>query len=170
MAIMFVTVTLNAQVGVNVGPKIGYQASKLSFKKTDMKDSFANELNIGVFTRFTFKKILVQPEVLFSCQNMNQKMNNLAVPVLLGFKLVDYKNFKMRANVGPVAYFTVGKMSSDVRKMSMSSALGLGLDVWRLTLDINYSLGLTDVFSGLLGVHEAKQNIFTVMLGFKLTY
>ena len=32
IVVMFVTISLNAQVGVNVGPMIGYQASKLSFQ------------------------------------------------------------------------------------------------------------------------------------------
>ena len=61
--------------------------------------------------------------------------------------------------------------------MTMGAALNLGVDVWRFTLDINYSLGLTDAFDDELvipGVGEfelddnTKQNIFTVTLGFKL--
>lgn len=168
---MFVTVTLSAQVGVNVGPKIGYQASKLSFKKSDMKYSLNSDLNLGVFTRFTFNRFIIQPEVLFSCQNMSVKLNNLSVPVMFGFKLLDDKNFKMRANVGPVAYFTVGNKSAGARRAGMGTALGLGVDIWRLTLDLNYSLGLTNIFDDIFNeVSKAKQNIFTLTLGFKLRY
>ena len=119
---MFVTVTLSAQVGVNVGPKIGYQASKLSFKKSDMKSSLNNDLNLGIFTRFTFNRFIVQPEVLFSCQNRSIKLNNLSVPVMFGFKLLDDKNFKMRANVGPVAYFTVGNKSRNCARGGCSDS------------------------------------------------
>lgn len=167
---LFITVNLNAQIGVNVGPKIGYQASKLSFEKEDVKYSFRNDLNFGVFTRFTFKKFILQPELLYSCQNSNQKINNLSVPVLLGLKIVDKKNLKMRANVGPVAYFTLGNMSDIKKKINMGGAFGLGLDVWRFTFDINYSLGLTKVFGDIVGVSPAKQNVFIVTLGFKLRY
>ena len=98
----------------------------------------------------------------------------------------------MRANVGPVFYFAVGKteyssnftgddnhkmQESPNENMTMGAALNLGVDVWRFTLDINYSLGLTDAFDDELeipGVGEfelddnTKQNIFTVTLGFKL--
>ena len=123
---LFFALSLNAQVGVNVGPKIGYQASKLSFKKTDIKTSFNNDLNLGVFTRFTFKKFILQPELLYSFQNASHKVNNLSVPVLVGLKLVDQKNFKMRANVGPVAYFTVGNSNySALKKINWGGALGL---------------------------------------------
>lgn len=169
---LFFALSLNAQVGVNVGPKIGYQASKLSFKKTDIKTSFNNDLNLGVFTRFTFKKFILQPELLYSFQNASHKVNNLSVPVLVGLKLVDQKNFKMRANVGPVAYFTVGNSNySGLKKVNWGGALGLGVDIWRLTLDVNYSLGMTKIFGDLLGVNNnVKQNIFTVTLGFKLRY
>ena len=95
----------------------------------------------------------------------------------------------MRANVGPVFYFTLGKaeyaMSGEdlpistegvTENMTMGAALNLGIDIWKLTLDVNYSLGLTDViddeieFAGYevdLG-DDTKQNIFTVTLGFKI--
>lgn len=167
---LLVSVTLNAQsVKVDFGPKIGYQASKLSFKKSDMKSSFSNDLNLGFFTRFSFNRFIIQPEVLLSCQNTSIKLNNLSVPVLLGFKLVDHKNFKMRANVGPVAYFTVGNKSSATKDVNMGSAFGIGLDIWRITMDINYNLGLTNIFDDVVAeVSEAKQNLFVLMLGFKL--
>ncbi len=167
---LFFATTLNAQVDVNVGPKIGYQASKLSFKKEDMKSSLNNNLNLGFFARFSFKKFIIQPELLYSFQNSSQKINNLSLPVLAGFKLVDKEFFKMRANVGPVAYFTVGN-SNYIKKLNWGGALGLGVDIWRLTLDINYSLGMSNVIGDLLGVNAAaKQNIFIVTLGFKLRY
>lgn len=171
IVVLFMTISLNAQVGVNVGPKIGYQASKLSFQKGDMKTAFVNDLNVGLFTRFTFEKFTLQPELLLSCQNINKKVNNLSLPVLFGIKIVDNKNFKMRANVGPVAYFTVGKMASHAKPVNLGAALGLGLDVWRFTFDINYSFGLTKVYRELLGVaNNARQNVFVLTMGFKLTY
>ena len=67
-------------------------------------------------------------------------------------------------------------VESATEDMTMGAALNLGLDIWKLTLDINYSLGLTDVFDDELEIagHEidlgddTKQNIFTVTLGFKI--
>ena len=165
---LFVATALNAQADVTVGSKLGYQASKLSFKKEDMKSSFRNDMNFGMFVRFNFRKIVLQPELLYSYQNASQKLNNLSLPVFIGYKLVDGKNFKMRANAGPVAYFTVGNAAS--KKLNMGGALGLGVDVWRFTLDINYSVGMTNVFGDMVGTAKAKQNIFTTTLGFKLRY
>lgn len=167
LLVLFITTTLNAQVDITVGPKFGYQASKLSFKKEDIQSSISNNMNLGMFTCFSFRKFVIQPEVLYSFQE-STKINNLSVPVMFGYKLVNYKYFKMRANVGPVAYFTVGGNS---RKPNMGGAAGLGIDVWRFTFDINYSLGLTNVFGDMVGTTaNAKQNIFTTTLGFKLRY
>ena len=95
----------------------------------------------------------------------------MSLPVLFGIKIVDNKNFKMRANVGPVAYFTVGRMASHAKPVNLGAALGLGLDIWRFTFDINYSFGLTKVYRELLGVdNNARQNVFVLTMGFKLAY
>ena len=96
----------------------------------------------------------------------------------------------MRANVGPVFYFAIGQadysvngenvpyIDDDVTEdMTVGAALNLGIDLWKFTLDINYSLGLTETFDDEIevpGVGEfemgdnTKQNIFTVTLGFKI--
>ena len=167
---LFFATAANAQADVTVGPKLGYQASKLSFKKEDVKGSLDNDMNFGIFVRFNFRNFVLQPELLYSYQNSSQKLNNLSLPVLFGYKLVDGKNFMMRANAGPVAYFTVGDHKPTRRKLNMGGAVGLGVDIWRFTLDINYSLGLTNVFGDMVGSAKAKQNIFTTTLGFKLRY
>ncbi|MBR4155133.1 MAG: PorT family protein [Bacteroidales bacterium] len=116
--------------------------------------------------------------------------SNLALPVMLGYQFVDIPLIKMRANVGPVFYFAIGQASysmngenipyvdDDVTEdMTIGAALNLGIDLWKFTLDVNYSLGLTEAFDDEIevpGVGEfemgdnTKQNIFTVTLGFKI--
>lgn len=213
-AALFVATIANAQFDICVGPKVGYQATKLSLDKQSIKSSFKGNMTFGVFGRVTIKKFIVQPELLyfksgkvfevsvlddnFGIDNpaldptftINQA--NLALPIFLGYQFLDLDLIKMRANVGPVFYFAVGKteyssnwtgddnhkmQESPNENMTMGAALNLGVDVWRFTLDINYSLGLTDAFDDEIeipGIGEfevddnTKQNIFTVTLGFKL--
>lgn len=213
-AALFMATIANAQFDICVGPKVGYQATKLSLDKQSIKSSFKGNMTFGVFGRVTIKKFIVQPELLYFKSGKvfevsviddnfgidNPALNptftfnqaNLALPIFLGYQFLDLDLIKMRANVGPVFYFAVGKteyssnwMGADNHKMqespnenmTMGAALNLGVDVWRFTLDINYSLGLTDAFDDELvipGVGEfelddnTKQNIFTVTLGFKL--
>ena len=213
-AALFVATIANAQFDICVGPKVGYQATKLSLDKQSIKSSFKGNMTFGVFGRVTIKKFIVQPELLYFKSGKvfeisviddnsgidNPAINptftfnqaNLALPIFLGYQFLDLDLIKMRANVGPVFYFAVGKteyssnftgddnhkmQESPNETMTMGAALNLGVDVWRFTLDINYSLGLTDAFDDELvipGVGEfelddnTKQNIFTVTLGFKL--
>ena len=126
--------------------------------------------------------------------NLNPKFtinqSNLALPVLLGYQFVDIPLIKMRAIVGPVFYFAIGQaeysingenvpyIDDDVTEdMSLGAALNLGIDLWKFTLDINYSLGLSEVMDDEIEVpglgelemgDNTKQNIFTVTLGFKI--
>ena len=211
-AALFIATVANAQISpITTGPKVGYQTTKLSMDKANIKSDFKGNMTFGVFARLTIKNVIVQPELLyfksgkvfeFSALGNDWGLNNLipnptftinqsnlALPIMIGYQFIDIPIIKMRANVGPVFYFAVGKaeysmngediplpVESATENMTMGAALNLGLDIWKLTLDINYSLGLTDVFDDELKIagqevdlgDDTKQNIFTVTLGFKI--
>lgn len=113
-----------------MGPKVGYQATKLSYYKADIKSGFANHFTAGIFSRFTIGRFYVQPEVLYfktsdvfsvtatgtgSDNLFNLPTNaeisltlnsmNLQVPVLVGLNILDTKIVTLRAQVGPTANF-----------------------------------------------------------------
>lgn len=114
----------------------------------------------------------------------------LAVPIFFGYQL-DGKLVKVRGNVGPVMYFTLSQKQDveskesvdwdnlETQDMTWGAAFNVGVDVWRLTLDINYSFGLSNFFgndnvdwsfngsSGSIKLDKTTQNMFTVTLGFK---
>ena len=115
-----------------IGPKVGYQAAKLSYKQADIEDGFANHFTIGVFGRVEFGKLYVQPEILyFKTSNVfdldleqtgssnflniptgaevNLTLNamNLQVPVLVGYEIFDIGLVSLRAQVGPTANFVL---------------------------------------------------------------
>lgn len=136
--------------------------------------------------------------------NVNLTLNqmNLQVPVLIGVKILDLDLIALRAQVGPTANFVLKSQTLfdktytidgqnaelentttdehfDTKAISWGLQAGLGIDVWRLTLDVNYNFGLSKVFKNLndtvLGetfdfsnVDNTKQNLFMVTVGFKL--
>ena len=210
---LFVATAVNAQISpITFGPKVGYQTTKLSTDKQTIKSDFKGNMAFGVFARLTIKNVILQPELLYyksgkmfdvNLTGNNWGLNNpipnptftinqsnLAMPVLLGYQFVDIPLIKMRANIGPVFYFAIGKASysmngenvpyvaDDVTEdMTIGGALNLGVDLWKFTLDVNYSLGLTEAFDDEIEVpgfdkfeigDNTKQNIFTVTLGFKI--
>ena len=211
---LFIAVVANAQLSpVTFGPKVGYQTTKLSADKEIIKSDFKGNMAFGVFARLTIMKFVLQPELLyfksdkmFEFNPMGQdwgwdspipnptfsiNQSNLALPVMLGYQVVDIPIIKVRAGVGPVFYFTLGEakysmngedipldvnVKNVTEDMTMGAAFNLGIDLWKLTIDVNYSFGLTGVIDDKLQVgdykinlgDDTKQNIFTVTAGFKI--
>jgi hypothetical protein len=136
--------------------------------------------------------------------NVNLTLNqmNLQVPVLVGINILDTQLITLRAQVGPTANFilksqtlfdktyTIGDQqvelentttdqNFDTKSIAWGLQAGLGVDVWKFTLDINYNFGLSKMFKTLdnttLGetfdfsnIDNTKQNLFMVTVGFKL--
>lgn len=203
---LFVATAVNAQISpITFGPKVGYQTTKLSTSREFIKSEFKGNMAFGAFARLTIKDFVVQPELLYyksgKIIELNQSFltptvtisqSNFALPILLGYQFIDLPLIKMRANVGPVFYFAFGPTEyttnllgeeitttsdeSFAEDTSIGAALNLGIDLWKFTLDINYSLGLTEAFDDELEIGQyefemgdnTKQNIFTVTLGFKI--
>ncbi|MBO4574999.1 MAG: PorT family protein [Bacteroidales bacterium] len=200
--VLFANVARAEGVGFHFGPKLGYQTANLSLNKADIQSGFSEHFTIGIFGRVTFKNIMIQPELLWfkSGQIFNldgtdlldfdpsltMSQQNLALPILVGYQFLDLKLVKFRASVGPVMYFVVdqnGKcdqnnqsLDVEANNLTWGGALGLGIDVFLFTLDINYSFGLTNLFdkddvtiSGQdFHLDSTKESIFTVTLGVKL--
>lgn len=215
--VLFANVSRAEGFGFCLGPKIGYQTTKLSLEKAEIKKGFSEHFTAGVFGRITFNNFIIQPELLwFKSGNVfnfnidpsvsfeggvNVNMNpsvtltqqNLALPIFLGYQ-IDGGILKLRANVGPVMYFLLSQKQEvdangetqsvdfeklDAKGMTWGAALNFGIDVWKLTLDVNYSFGLSNFFksdsvdwkfgnkSGTFNLDKTKQNVFTITLGLK---
>ena len=115
-----------------IGPKVGYQTTKLSYDKAQIKSDFANHFTAGLFGRVTVGRIYVQPEVLYfktsnvfdghvtgvesdnlfnlpTGANVNLTLNqmNLQVPIMIGVNIIDLDIITLRAQAGPTANFVL---------------------------------------------------------------
>lgn len=124
---------------------------------------------------------------------------NIQVPVLLGYKLNVVDNLlAIRAQVGPTLNFTIPQKTLanqaignttpievnndvfDTKTIAFGLQGGLGVDLLkRITLDINYNFGISDMFGDLnntpLGeyfdfhnIDNTKESMFMVTIGYKL--
>lgn len=201
IAIVMMAVAVNAQTFA-IGPKVGYQTQTLSASGADVESGFKNNFTAGLFTRFGISKFIIQPEILYfrTGQVFNMDIDgfspkltlnrvNIGVPVMLGYKFIDLKVFKMRATVGPVFNFAVSQDNDkegfpdniDVEKItgkdfSVNGMVSLGFDVLFLTVDVGYSFGLSNIMGDQtikingydVAVEESRQNMFMVTIGAKL--
>lgn len=115
-----------------IGPKVGFQTTRLSYYKADIKWDFSNHFTAGIFGRITIGRLYVQPEVLYlktsdvfnvtatGAQSDNLfnlpteaeikltlNSMNLQVPVLVGFNILDAQIVTLRAQIGPTANFVL---------------------------------------------------------------
>jgi len=178
---------------LTLGPKIGYTTSKLSSDVGDIKESVNHNFQIGAFVRFG-KKLYVQPELYYATSggtlkvnglsgtdDIKIKLNNLSIPVLVGYKIINAKVVNLRIMAGPVANFILDKKvdaevvldyleDSDFKNVAWGIDVGAGVDVFFLTLDLRYEFGLNNIYNppDNAKFQSIKSNVFIVSLGFKL--
>jgi len=182
---------------LNLGIKVGYNASKLSTNLDTVKTNFKSGFQIGAFVRIG-KKLYLQPELYYTTQggvftsntlnNWKQtiKIGSLDVPVLVGYKLIDTKLVNLRILAGPTASFVVNKSiaeggtstgpitNGDLKSVNWSIQAGAGVDIWQLTFDIRYQIGLNQLVKDVTDISnqtwkfDSKNNVWVISLGYKI--
>lgn len=182
---------------ISLGPKIGFNTSKLTTDASEISSDLKNSFNFGVFLRLG-KKIYVQPEVNWltrggvfkspsssSISPIEQEIDlkTIEIPVLLGWRIINLGVGNVRIFAGPSASIVTDKTvntsegsnltdpieDSDFEDMIWGFNLGAGADVLMFTLDVRYQMGLNEVIKKVEGFDiNSKNNIFAVTLGWKI--
>lgn len=182
-----------------MGLKGGYTTS-LGFDKNfsytgdnfNLKNDLTHGGHLGLFFRFG-RRFYAQPEVNYNLNfakvHFTDKNNNsltddillstLDVPVLLGFKIVNSKKFNLRVMAGPKFRFNAGSdkkidnvedITIEARKSQIGLDVGLGIDLWFLSLDVRYNL-MQQLYhfktADQQEINMDPTNAFTVSLGWK---
>ncbi|MDP4281973.1 MAG: porin family protein [Bacteroidota bacterium] len=177
-----------AILDIKIGPKIGYNASKLSDNMDSIKSQMKSGFSFGLFARFG-TKVYLQPELYYTTQGgvfssnvsnwkQNVKMGSLDIPVLVGYSFIN-KIVNVRIFAGPEASFVLNKsigetgLTGPIRKADINSSnwyiqAGGGVDVWKLTFDVRYQVGLNEVIKNTGNYSfNTHNNMFVVSLGYK---
>ena len=177
---------------LTIGIKVGYDAAKLSTNIDSITSNFKSGFQIGAFARVG-KRFFLQPEIYYTTQGgvftsntsswkQNIKIGSLDVPVLVGFKLLKQGDFIIvRIMAGPLASFVVNKSiedaggidgpieDADLNSVNWAIQAGAGLDVWKLTLDVRYQIGLNQMLKSVENYSfNSYNNVWNVSLGFKI--
>ncbi|MBE9480791.1 MAG: PorT family protein [Bacteroidetes bacterium] len=110
-----------------LGPKIGYNTSKLSVDQSEIETSLKNSFQFGIFARIGKfdSKLYVQPEINWLTQGgvfkqpslsggispFEQEVNlkTVQIPVIIGYKIINPKIINIRILAGPVASIVTDK-------------------------------------------------------------
>ena len=153
------------------GPKL---SMNFTHEKIVSKE-FSAGADLGLFFRISPGRLFFQPEINYQIRNMVEKMDlfpmmveykvrthHIDVPILIGVKAVDLKLFKLRFFVGPEVCFRLKEPQKE-KNFQLGFQVGLGLDIWRFTIDASYS------FLGHIKpkIKDANSNILKIGLGFK---
>lgn len=165
-----ITVGAYASKPVSLGVRTGWAYSNLKFKEGGFTKS-ANGFNLGAFLRANVKKIYIEPAINYAfmkgASEDAAKVNYIQVPVMVGYNLVSIKDVKLRGFVGPEFVFlakeTKKVLNGDLNTVSWYGKVGVGIDVWKITCDLDYKFALSKTGDG---VEKGKGVNLTI--GFKI--
>jgi hypothetical protein len=183
---------VQAQGLFSLGPKVGYNSYKLTTNMDSVQASIKNSFQIGAFMRIG-SKFYFQPEANYqisestlnqtigtTIQSQDVTLKSIKVPALLGWKLINKSVFNLRILAGPAVTFILDKKLNpsqmdefwpiqsveDIKNSAWSVQMGAGMDVFFLTMDVRYEMGINNIYNGSSEV-DMKNNMFNVSLGFK---
>lgn len=173
-----------------IGPKIGYNTSKLSVDPDVISSELRSNFQYGAFVRFG-DKVFLQPEVNYvtkggllksSDNSGNQEitLKTLTIPLLLGVKIINLKVVSVHLIGGPVASYSLNKdinltspgstwpvnSKEDIKNATWAIQAGAGIDLSIFTFDIRYEIGMSEIYDG--PDYSLKNNLLNVSLGLKL--
>ena len=183
----FLTVQVNAQIQVN--PKVGVNVSALDAKLTDLSAEARVGWNAGVDLRFGESTFYFYPGVHYHSMSarlfkdiegtdgMNLKdettIQSVRVPLNLGVRLTGEGGLlAIHAKGGVTPAYVLGVQEKegsinftkdDLTNLTWSANVGVGVDIWFLTADLSYDMGLTNFFSDA----DGKNNMVTLSVGMK---
>lgn len=177
----------------SIGPKIGYNTSKLSTDASDISSSLNSNFQFGAFVRLG-NKIYIQPEVNYvtkggklhsddpnNAEDQKITVNTMTFPLLLGVKILDLKLASVHVVAGPVASYAINKdigatnlgstwpvkTKDDINNASWAIQAGAGVDLLMFTLDVRYEIGMSQMYNGTASNFSLKNNLLNVSLGLK---
>ena len=174
----------------SIGPKIGYNTTKLSTDASTFTSELNSNFQFGAFVRLG-NKVYIQPEVnyvtkggILQSSGISGKqeitLKTLTIPLLLGIQIIDLKFASIHLVGGPVASYNLNEEISisdpfstwplqskeDIKDASWALQAGAGIDLLIFTLDVRYEIGMSELSN--ISTFSLKNNLLNVSLGLKL--
>lgn len=165
------------------GIKGGMNLSRFSTYATLSSDNQAGYLG-GIWARVGALGLNFQPEIYYSSKmtkvtdgnySNDIKLNSIDVPLLVGFKIGTF-GIGGRAYTGPMASFIINQDQSfgtaignigrlNFKDQNYAWQFGLGVDIVKLSVDLRYEKGLTNLSNS---GYDQKLNLFNLTASYRL--
>jgi len=152
------------------GPKVSINFTKS--KNNVFPKKYGTGADLGLFFRLSPLRLYIQPEIIYQIRNtdFNDIWNNteifethhIDIPIFIGIKAINFKLIKLRFFAGPEFNIRLKNNGLSYYGYQLGFQAGLGLDLWRFTIDAGYSF-LGHVCTN----NKIYSNMFKVGVGFK---
>lgn len=176
--LLLITITFPAFSQFTLGPKIG-----LNYSNIMNHTRFRAGMDAGIFLRLG-GRFYFQPELDYSFRsstfqeawqevesNLHLKTHYFDIPLLFGYKFIHNPNFNFRVFIGPrlglMIDNSLGDQDGSLKTLQIGGQAGIGIDIWRFTLDFKYDFSANQYEAENNG-EWWKQNMFNIALGFKI--
>ena len=173
-----------AQNKVEVGLKTGFNTTKLKLDigsgldKDLVKKEAKNGFLFGAYGKLKLMGSLsIQPEIYYAKKqagltidgkNMGGDIKTWDIPLLVNLQLLDLKLARVYGVAGPVASFISKDDLNELKTSNWSFQAGAGVSVWKLTADVRYEWGLSDISDLKTFNLGQKTNVLTFTIGYRL--
>jgi len=163
------------------GPRLGISNTRIIIQEhknhfTDVE--FVIGYQGGVMARLQLPIVYLQPELLLvsfgatlnqQAQAIKLKYTKLELPVLVGTSFLGL----LRIQAGPTASLLLSAKEGHVdtkanyKHLSLGYQVGVGLDIWRVMVDLKYEGSLTRFGDKLAGIQtDHRPQLFILAIGF----
>jgi len=168
----------------HIGIKAGTSFTKTSTASSTLEGKYGLGYQGGIMTRMDIGSLYVQGEALFnkrktsfdSTDGNSPKLtwSSVDIPVVIGYKLINNKDFNVRAFAGGVYSYAFKNNISTSKalqegfksfdKSNIGITGGIGADYKNFTVDLRYETGLSSISKEF----KSKPHSFTLGIGYFL--
>ncbi len=191
-AILSLATFASAQDRISLGLKTGFNSTKMNLSNvpsgSDIKSEAKGGFLFGAYGKLRLiGNLSIQPELYYAKKttqmaisegdvqypNSDNTFHTWDVPILANLQLLDLEVVKVYGIAGHVASFIANTTTDlpewdEFKSTNWTLQAGGGIEVWRLTADVRYEWGLSDI-SDLTSLDIGqKTNVLTFSIGYKL--
>lgn len=205
ISVLLLTTYIVSNAQLNIGIRAGYNSSLSvnnigsvfdgTYNLNSAKDEMWNNFHIGAFARFNWKRLYIEPAILYSLEKKQYEVTfqdltsgnvsldkfaeikTIDIPLLFGIKLIDLGIGNVRAFAGPKLRFDAGSnldltdtgnLIAEVKKANLGMEVGAGIDVFMFALDLRCNLISNMYESKIENIKFDPANTFVVSFAWKL--